>query len=352
MDLVAKAAAAEKATVKIFYHTNNPHDNSAERWIYEVWKDGFNSIGHKVIPVNDQNLIPFLTPETDSLFMTDICVIQLKKFNKFLQQKRRENLKIAAWIHWPLIKEVSFKKQYFFDEGFADLYFGERENDGDRFYLETGKHYFCIPHAASPYVQKKDIAEVNKKYDIVYLGSKLPKKAWFEKNILGHLKNNKKIKTKIIGTGWSKKDSFLKAARKAFKKLHLYKIKDLFDKMTVKISMEEEARFYQLAKIALNFHEREPDGSQPHYIVNSRTFKIPACGGFQICDEVPAIRKYFTKDELVMCSLSQKKWLETIYYFLENDLERKKIQQNGIRRAHKDHLSSVRANQILQLIKR
>jgi hypothetical protein len=352
LELVAQKPATEKTPLKIFYHINNPHDNSAERWIYEVWKDGFNSIGHKVIPVNDQNLISILTPETESLFMTDICVIKLSKFNKFLQQKRRQKLKVAAWIHWPLIKDVYFNKKYFFDEGFADLYFGERENDGEQFYLETGKQYYCIPHAASANIQKAGTVEDNKQYDVVYLGSKLPKKAWFERNILGHLKKDKNIKTKIIGTGWSKRDILVKAFRKAFKKLHFYKLKNVFDKMTVKISIEDEARLYQLAKIALNFHEREPDGSQPHYIVNSRTFKIPACGGFQICDEVPAIRKYFTEDELVMCSLNRKNWLETIYYFLENESERKKIQQKGTQRAQRDHLSSVRGLQILQLIKR
>src|SRR5207248_8747832 len=61
--------------------------------------------------------------------------------------------------------------------------------------------------------------------------------------------------------------------------------------------------YYSSAKICLNFHEREPDGSQPHYIVNQRTFKIPACGGFQMCDEVPAIRKYFSDSEIVLLPL-------------------------------------------------
>jgi hypothetical protein len=86
----------------------------------------------------------------DSVLMTDICVLKLPKYYEFLRERRKTGLKIAAWVHWPLIKEVKYNERFFHGEGFADLYFGERENDGESFLRDTRKKYVCIPHAASP----------------------------------------------------------------------------------------------------------------------------------------------------------------------------------------------------------
>ena len=87
----------------------------------------------------------------------------------------------------------------------------------------------------------------------------------------------------------------------------------------------------------MNFHEREPDGSQPHHILNQRTFKIPACGGFEICDNVTALRRYFTENEMVTAGINAKDWRKKIDYYLENEEERIMIQRAGTRRALKNH---------------
>jgi spore maturation protein CgeB len=183
------------------------------------------------------------------------------------------------------------------------------------------------------------------------LGSRLPKKKWFEENILLELKKDQKLKILVIGSGWNKADFYLKAVRFLLKKVKNRSLKTIFDRMTVKVKPEQEGELYRSAKICLNFHEREEDGSQPHYIVNSRTFKIPACGGFQICDEVPAIRKYFSDQEVVMCPINKEIWIQTIHYYLKNESERIQIQSKGIQRAKLNHFSTNRCLDLLELLK-
>lgn len=336
---------------QVFYHINNPEDNSAERWIYEVWKDGFLTLGMKLTPISDSNFVSALKSVDEAVLMTDICVLKLPKYCEFLSARRKAGLKIATWVHWPLIKEVKHNEKFFRGEGFADLYFGERENDGEAFIRDTGKKYFCIPHAASPILHQSEVNTSQCKWDIVYLGSRLPKKKWFEENILYQLKKEKGLNVLIIGSGWNKNDSYLNLVRFILKRIKNKNLKTLFDQMTVKIKPEQEGALYRSAKICLNFHEREKDGSQPHYIVNSRTFKIPACGGFQICDEVPAIRKYFTDQEVVMCPLNKDTWINTIYYYLKNERERLQIQRKGTQRAELHHFSPSRCLDLLEFLK-
>jgi len=123
---------------------------------------------------------------------------------------------------------------------------------------------------------------------------------------------------------------------------------DFLNRFRITIPEEEERLLYSSAKICLNAHERETDLSQPHYILNQRTFKIPACGGFEICDWVPALRKYFVEDELVMAQ-DPSDWFKKIEYYLSHEDERKRIQKKGTERALREHTYHNRVQQIIDL---
>jgi spore maturation protein CgeB len=84
--------------------------------------------------------------------------------------------------------------------------------------------------------------------------------------------------------------------------------------------------------------------------VNQRTFKIPACGGFQLCDHVPAIRKYFREDEVILASLDRAEWRDKIEHFLHREAERKEIQERGTQRALHEHMSSNRVDALLFIL--
>ena len=124
---------------------------------------------------------------------------------------------------------------------------------------------------------------------------------------------------------------------------------DAINRLRVVIPPDEENHLYSSAKICLNFHEREEDGSQPHYIVNQRAFKIPACGGFEMCDYVPALSKYFSADEIVMAT-DPEDWFKKIDYFMTHEEDRRHIRQNGTRRALRDHTYHNRIEELVKLI--
>jgi spore maturation protein CgeB len=230
----------------------------------------------------------------------------------------------------------------------ADVYFGEREPEGMADFEEVvGEKYHVLPNAANKKLHYPAKSTAKYQYDIVYLGSKLPMKKWFFDKVLIPL--TKRYNVAIFGPNWTVKDNILRTGVKIFRTLNLRQGVDLLNKYRVLIPADEENLLYSSAKISLNFHEREPDGSQPHYILNQRTFKIPACGGFQICDEVSAIRKYFNEDELVTAAYDSKDWFDKIEYYLSHDNERKKIQKRGSKRALKDHTYHNRVDQIIEL---
>ena len=106
---------------------------------------------------------------------------------------------------------------------------------------------------------------------------------------------------------------------------------------------------YSSSKICLNFHEREKDGSQPHLILTQRTFVIPACGGFEICDYVPPLRKYFSEEEMVMATMDKEDWFKKIEYYMNNEKERNTIRQKGTKRALSDHTYHNRVKTVIDI---
>jgi spore maturation protein CgeB len=334
--------------MKILYHIPYTETTRAERWIYEGWKNAWQELNHQFYEFKDgDNLAKKVDKIKPDIFWTAHNLINIanEKQKNLLKKIRQKGPKIFFMVDGSLSnKEIEIIK----NEEIADIYFGERELDSIKKFKElTGKKYYLIPNAAD----KKyhfPVSSIKKyEYDIVYLGAKLPKKKWFFDNVLIPL--TKKCKVGIFGPYWTTKDNLLRAAQKICKKIKFSAGVNFLNSFRIVIPSEEENLLYSSAKISLNFHEREPDGSQPHHILNQRTFKIPACGGFQICDYVPALQKYFTENEVVTAQLSTTDWFKKIDYYLTHDKERIKIQKAGTERALRDHTYLNRVKQVIGL---
>ena len=332
--------------MKILYYIPYPHSTGADRWIYEGWKGAFEDMGHKFFEATEYDDLRTKVELTnpDIFFVANLGDIVLKH-SETLKWIRNKGIKIFLIVYWPLKKEeVKIIK-----EGeIADVYFGEREPESMvEFEKLTGRKYVLIPNAANKLLHFPTEPVKKYQYDIVYLGAKLPHKKWFTNNVLFPL--TKKYNVGIFGPYWTLKDNLLRLSQKICREIKFKKGADFFNKFRIVIPLEEENQLYSSAKISLNFHERENDGSQPHYVLNQRTYKIPACGGFEICDWVPALRKYFTEDEIVMANLDPQDWFKKIDYYLKNKEERKTIQQKGTIRALKDHTYHNRVQEVLRL---
>jgi spore maturation protein CgeB len=263
---------------------------------------------------------------------------------------RGQGTKVLLWVHWPLEARIDPRRaQALRDDDIADLYFGEREREQmEPFQLETGKRYHVIPNAANPALHYPVPPVPGYRYDIVYLGANLRKKRWFAEHVLRPLRREYRVG--VFGPGWSARDQVLRAGSRFSRLAGAFGAAKAIDRIRITVPPEAERALYSSAAVSLNFHEREDDGSQPHYIVNQRTFKIPACGGFQICDEVPAISRYFGADEIVMVPLDPGEWIARIQYFLRHAEEREAIRAKGAQRALRDHLSTNRVKAALALL--
>lgn len=330
--------------MRILYHIPHPNVNGAERWIFEAWRSGFRRLGHTVETLKFEDILLDKAIEfKPDLFITDISVINLNKDGDTINKMRSGGIKVAMMTFWPPLGSAVVNKLPLTKDSYADIYFGERVDDHLPFAKDTGLEYTCIPNSANPDHHFPVKAEQSYASDILYIGTNLPHKAWFVKNILKELRKNKKYKVQIIGRGWTFSDFSLRVIRKILILLKMIKLKKFIENRTVKFSDDEERLYYSSAKICLNFHEREPDGSQPHYIVNQRTFKIAACGGFQICDDAKAINDYFENNkEIILLPLNKKKWLDTIAYYLKNETARERIRAKSTKRALDEHMSTNR----------
>ena len=109
--------------------------------------------------------------------------------------------------------------------------------------------------------------------------------------------------------------------------------------------MEEEAQIYASSRILPNIHEdyqRKFGGD-----CNERTFKIPFCGGFEICDDVDVVRDYFTDGKEIVIATSKDDWFDKIDYYYEHPMAAKQIAEAGRLRAMGNHTYAHRAQQIL-----
>ena len=331
--------------MKILYYIPYPNATGADRWVYEGWKHAFGDLGHEFFIAMEYDNLKNKAIETraDIFFVANLADIILKHKEdlKFMRQK---GIKIFLIVYLPLReKELEIIK----DENIVDIYFGEREPESMKeFEQKTGRKYYLIPNAADKksHFPTKSVAKYQ--YDIVYLGAKLPQKKWFFENVLIPL--TKKYKVGIFGPYWTLKDNLLRLGQKICRKIRFVKGADFLNKFRIVIPPEEENLLYSSAKISLNFHERENDGSQPHYVLNQRTFKIPACGGFEICDWVPALRKYFEEDEMIMAK-DPDDWFSKIDYYLTHEEERRRIKEKGTKRALSDHTYHNRVERLLEL---
>lgn len=160
-------------------------------------------------------------------------------------------------------------------------------------YLEKG----FDPRIHYPRVKK------NYKKDVVFIGT-------YEKerfDYINYLAENG-IEVHIYGNNWNVKTHS--------KFLHIHGNEIIGDDFTKMIHQ---------TRICLNFLRQINQD-----VITSRTFEIPASGGFMLSERTEFQKKYFKEDKDAVYFSSKKELLEKVVYFLNHDDEREKIRENGI----------------------
>ena len=355
----------------IAYHMPYPSTIYATKYIYEGFKHAFEDMGHTFVTLTpDDQLEPFLKKHQPDIFITASHFFY-RKFLDFevLKKYRQKGMvlltKIDYWqspIHSnrineaPSMKDDQVAKSLIRSGLLGDHYFCTASQDDGRmrgFSDFAGQPYITIPLAADKYtlVPKYDEGFAA---DISFIGTNLPQKRDFFKEWLFPLE--KKYDVKLYGQDWTKADRALGLIMKTGQYFNVPVLKDLqhfsiplVNKLQKpKIKAGDEAKIYASSSILVNLHEdyQRTFGGD----CNERTFKIPFCGGFEICDNVAVVRQYFTEDKEIVIARDKNDWFDKIEYYAKHPDEAKKIASAGKKRARAEHTYHNRAQQIVELL--
>lgn len=334
--------------MNVLYQINYLTGLGADRWISSGYRDAFEDMGHTFSFLTFADDLGARIAETKA----DLLIIGVSrvggKHAAALERARANGTKVFVWTD-SMVKEDAALMDAILHHDIADLYFGETEADWMKEFMDaTGRRYVTVANAANKKLHFP--APPSPKYacDVAYLGANLPlKKTAFER-LLFPLR--KKYRVRVYGPGWTLTDDVLRALAGAARKLRLMGVNDLLSKMRITVPVAEENLLYSSAKISLNIHEAREGRTAHHVILNERTFKIPACGGLEICDYNPALRRYFAEDEMLMGE-NDADWHAKIDYCLRHEAERKAMREKGTARAFRDHTYHNRAAQLIALYK-
>jgi hypothetical protein len=92
--------------------------------------------------------------------------------------------------------------------------------------------------------------------------------------------------------------------------------------------------FYFNSIVSLNYHQHD----QIHQYVdcNERTFIVPACCGFQVCDHPMAMDDMYTREEIVWCD-NPSDYFTTVLYFIEHPEDRYPYIARALERTYLEH---------------
>lgn len=107
------------------------------------------------------------------------------------------------------------------------------------------------------------------------------------------------------------------------------------------------ARALRAAKINLAITSGIVKGASQGDFVTTRSYQIPACGGFMLHERNPEILELFTEGQEIACFASAQELAEKIDYFLSHEPERQAIASAGHRRCVPHHSYTARMGALL-----
>jgi spore maturation protein CgeB len=348
--------------MKILYSIPNPQSVYAARFIYHGLRNAFLDLNHEFRALSsDDDLKAVLRTYRPDIFIYSLNSYHLKFLQlELLDQYRREGLvvfcQVRAWQPLPSVDASGLatgglknhrKHRELIANGLAgDVLWHCFEQDEplmDGFVEGTG-HTFETIHLAADRTLYFPEYEERSVCDLAYVGSFLPgKRRFIRQNVLPL---GTRYDLRIHGSDWSFGDRLLGHVQRLGQYLDIGPLKGIRE---LPVSLEQERKLYSSARICLNVHEEHVrrTGSE----INERVFKILACAGFQLCDNVRLVRHFFTDAELVIAD-SGSDWRDKVDHYVRHPDERAAIAENGRRSVLAKHTYHHRAEQILGIARR
>lgn len=270
--------------------------------------------------------------QRNSIFQPDLILVYKGAFvsPETLLHLKSENKKLVNFF-----PDVSFmahgnllpKSLPLFDHVFTTKTFGIQDLEN---HLGIKNSTF-IPHGFDPEIHRPVSDKLIPKdffCDVSFIGTYSPKK----ERLLSYIKESiPDLKMKIWGEQWNKSSS--SAIKSSIQGRQI--LGDLY------------AAAINGSKINLGFLSEQVAGASSGDLITSRTFHIPASGGFMLHERNPQSLKFYLEDQEAGFFEGENELVVQINRFLQNDGLRNSIKEAGYQRALKDHSLDQRAELLL-----
>jgi hypothetical protein len=341
--------------VKILYHLPNPDTIYAARFIFEGYRNACVNEGHsfRALTASD-NLADVLEEFRPDILTTSLNGFNLKYLDLDLLKRYRDKglvvfVQISPWRKQCSqfgaggLEEMPDRVKLIRSGKVGDIFHHWMEQDDpfmDGFVKGTGKPFETVLLAADT---KRFYPDFDEQYegDVCFIGSCLPDK----RKTLGQwvVPLRARYRTRIYGNDWTLGNRLLGYVQKGGQFFNIPYLKSL---RKVMLPLEDERKVYASSVVSLNIHEEHQRAYGSDF--NERTFKIIASGGFEICDDVRTLRRYFTEDELVI-GRNLDDWFDKIDHYIRNPEERLPIIEAGRQKVLSGHTYEHRVRQIVGL---
>ncbi|GAB1446280.1 hypothetical protein MASR2M41_20440 [Flammeovirgaceae bacterium] len=189
-----------------------------------------------------------------------------------------------------------------------------------------------LPHGFDPTVHLPKQQDVSFQCDASFIGNYSLRKESYLKKLKEDMPE---IDLRIWGSTWRRNDNDpLSTAIQSFAVLG--------DSYALAISN---------SKINVALLSERVSGASSGDQITSRTFHIPAAGGFMLHQRTEELKQYFEEGEEIACFESEAELVEKTAYYLSRESERERIRVNGYQRAIAEHSMDARAQSFVQILR-
>lgn len=247
---------------------------------------------------------------------------------------KQQKIKTAVWFtEDPYYMDQTSQLAQFYDFVFTI------DSAAVEYYQKNGHtQVYQLPLATQPDIFKREEVSDRYKSDICFVGYPYPERIQYIQLLL------QKTPYKI----------FLIGKWKRFIYPHIRNANLTIHEGWVEPSIA--ANYYNGAKIVLNSHRPYNLKQNQNRIgiegktINNRTFDVAACGAFQLVDFKEDLPKFFIENEEMVTYRNNEELVNKMIYYMENEIERKRIAANARNRVLKEHTFEQRLNQLLDII--
>lgn len=216
------------------------------------------------------------------------------------------------------------------------------------FTIDTGslKHYqsihpnaYHLPLGTDPTIFKPRLVDYAYKSDLLLVGYPYPTRV----NLIHFLLKNTNYQITLVGKGWRNR------LRKVLRNNSRVMTKDTW------VAPQEVSYYYNGACIVLNphrshnfWHNQNTSGIINESI-NNRTFDVAACGAFQLIEEKPNLRSFFTEEEMVSYR-DYEDCLRKVVAYMNDEEQRQVIARKAQKIVIEQHTFGHRVKEMIDII--